>query len=131
MRPLRLLAALVLFVAASDPRGGAVEAQSRESAQARQVTVIIKDRAYSPKLVELRAGDSVVWVNEDTVPHTATSDGQSGARFDTGRLGKGALSKPVAFDREGEVPYHCEIHGQKMMSGKIVVKAAKGKSATP
>ena len=52
------------------------------------------------------AGDTVTFTNQDSAPHTATSD--AGA-FDTGRLNKGASSS-LTFGGKGDFAYHCNIH---------------------
>src|SRR5688572_30369881 len=46
--------------------------------------------AYSPNPVEANVGDKVIWTNDDTTPHTATSgsaatpDGKFGGNADAG-----------------------------------------------
>lgn len=36
--------------------------------------VEIKDFAFEPSRIEVRAGDTVEWINRDFAPHTATAD---------------------------------------------------------
>jgi plastocyanin len=86
------------------------------------VTVAVKSLSYSPKRLEVRVGDSVAWANESRTTHTATSD-DDGKTFDTGEIKPGDSSKPVKFQKEGEVKYHCKVHG-KAMSGTVIVKPA-------
>ena len=40
----------------------------------RGVPVDIRDFAYSPNPIEIAAGDTVTWTNQDEVPHTATGE---------------------------------------------------------
>src|ERR671910_3058983 len=55
---------------------------------------------YEPDEAEVPLNDNIVWVNEDTVPHTATSgtgpeDSNSGKIFDTSIVNGGEESSPV------------------------------------
>src|SRR5919109_3790997 len=69
-------------------------------------------------------------VNEDTVPHTATSgtgaqDPNSGKVFDTSIINGGQESSPVQLTgvKEGdEIPYYCQVH--PYMTSKLTVGAA-------
>jgi len=92
---------------------------------AEPITVKMKSLSYDPRELEIHVGDSVMWTNEARTTHTATSDDE-GKTFDTGEIEPGKSSKPVKFEKEGEVKYHCKIHG-KTMSGTVVVKPAGGK----
>lgn len=97
--------------------GGALIATSAlADGHAKQHTVEIKGFAFSPAKLEINAGDTVVFVNKDGAPHTAT--GNSGG-FDTGRLQRGAQGA-VTFKTAGSFGYFCEVH--PMMKGEIVVK---------
>ncbi|MBV9667138.1 MAG: hypothetical protein JO327_03305 [Nitrososphaeraceae archaeon] len=81
-----------------------------------------RDKAYQPNPVNVKAGGTVVWANEDTVAHTVTSgsgfnDQNLGREFDSGFLGK---SFSHIFFKPGVFPYFCEIH--PTMVGKVIVK---------
>jgi plastocyanin len=81
-----------------------------------------RDKAYQPNPVNVKAGGTVVWANEDTVAHTITSgsgfnDQNFGREFDSGFLGK---SFSHIFFKPGVFQYFCEIH--PTMVGKVVVK---------
>jgi plastocyanin len=73
---------------------------------------------YEPDDAEVPLNDNIVWVNEDTVPHTATAgsgpeDPNSGKTFDTSIINGGEESAPVKLTgvKEGdEVPYYCQVH---------------------
>lgn len=80
-------------------------------------------------------GNKVVWVNQDTVPHTATSgtgtdDADSGALFDTDIVNAGESSDEIEIDGEvGDViPYYCFIHPY-MTSQLTIVEAEEGGGA--
>jgi plastocyanin len=80
--------------------------------------------------------DNIVWVNEDTAAHTATSgtgasDPDSGKVFDTSIINPGEKSTPQALKgvKEGaEVPYYCAVH--PYMTSKLTVTAASAGGAT-
>jgi len=85
---------------------------------------------YEPEDTEVPLNENVVWVNEDTMPHTATSgtggaDPNSGKIFDTSIINGGEESSPLqlAGAKEGdEVPYYCQVH--PYMTSKLTVSAA-------
>ncbi len=71
--------------------------------------------SFSPNPVEVKVGETVTWVNDDSGRHTVTSkDGV----FDSGMMGKGQ-SFSFIFDKAGEYPYFCEPHPN--MVGTVVV----------
>jgi plastocyanin len=69
-------------------------------------TVSIDGSSFSPATLTIRSGDSVVWVNKDIIPHTATSER---GRFDSGTLETGK-SWTYAAKATGEFPYVCLFH---------------------
>jgi plastocyanin len=70
----------------------------------------------------------VTWTNDDTVPHTATSDSLI---WDSGSIAPGA-SYSFVFTTPGSYPYHDTIYGQSSMSGTIEVRATvSGPAAAP
>ena len=78
-------------------------------------TVLIKDFAFVPDHVTVSVGDTVVWKNEDIVPHTATA----GAGFDSKNLNSGQSWSFVA-SQKGSYPYVCTYH--PYMKGELLVK---------
>jgi plastocyanin len=94
---------------------------------------------YNPDTGEVPVNEKVIWVNGDTVPHTATSgtgmeDPDSGTVFDTSIINGGESSAPQELKgvKEGdEVPYYCAVH--PYMTSKLTVTAASaggGSAAT-
>lgn len=67
--------------------------------------VVIGGDAYAPAVVTVARGDSVFFVNGDTVPRNATATDGS---FDTGRLAPGA-GVEVTLDRAGSLEYFCRF----------------------
>ncbi len=79
------------------------------------MAVSIKDFSFAPGSLEIPAGTTVTFTNDDAVPHTATADDGS---FDTGNLDGGA-SADITFDTPGTYTYACKYHPG--MTGTIVV----------
>lgn len=69
-------------------------------------TVTIEGSAFTPSVVTARVGDSVVWINKDFFPHTAT--GPDGV-FDSGMLMPEA-SWTFTITASGTVDYTCTYH---------------------
>jgi plastocyanin len=79
--------------------------------------VEIRGMAFHPEVLEVRRGDTVVWVNRDIVPHSATAKGKPG--WTTGPLRHGMSGQMVA-DQPGESSYFCELH--PTMHGKLIIR---------
>ncbi|HJP67208.1 MAG TPA: plastocyanin/azurin family copper-binding protein, partial [Actinomycetota bacterium] len=76
---------------------------------------------FAPKVVDLKAGDTVVWRNTGTMEHSVTGDG--GAAFDAGLI-KPAATFERKFDAPGVYAYHCTPH--PWMKGIVRVATADG-----
>jgi plastocyanin len=91
---------------------------------------------YNPDTANVPVTDNIVWVNEDTAAHTATSgtgatDPDSGKVFDTSIINAGETSAAQELKgvKEGdEVPYYCAVH--PYMTAKLMVTAASAGGAT-
>ncbi len=85
-------------------------------------TVTMKSISYEPKVLEVKTGDTVEWINKSYTDHSATSaaDEKSSSKFDTGDIHPQKTSKKIVFKEIGTFLYHCSVHG-KTMSGKINV----------
>ena len=68
-------------------------------------TITIEGMQFSPSDVTVKAGDRVVWVNNDLVPHTATAT----KVFDSGSIAPGK-SSATAAPRPGRYEYGCTFH---------------------
>jgi len=73
-----------------------------------------------PATINVKAGDSVTWTNNDRAPHTVTADNGS---FDRQVAASGGTAT-VTFSTAGTFAYHCTIH--PTMTGTVVVGAAVG-----
>jgi plastocyanin len=89
-----------------------------------ELNVPMANFAFNPQEVVIPVGATVIWVNQDGAPHTATSD--DGKLFKSDLLSKGQSFKHT-FEQAGEFAYYCELHGGaggQDMSGKIKVVPA-------
>lgn len=80
-------------------------------------TVTIKGMKFSPKNLRVAVGDRITFVNQDSVPHTATA---SDGAFDTGRL-RGGQSKRITVSVAGKHNYICRFHPG--MKGSVTAKS--------
>lgn len=88
-----------------------------ESASPVRHVVEIRAMAFHPPVLEVARGDTVVWINQDIVPHTASTAGTP--EWDTGTLTRGQQSRFVPRQR-GEAPYICMLH--PTMQGKLIIR---------
>ena len=72
--------------------------------------------AYAPNPFTVSAGTTVTWTNNDSIPHTSTSN--SGA-WDSGSIAAGGHFS-FTFQTKGTFTYHCTIHPG--MIGTLVVQ---------
>ena len=96
-------------------------AMAVQTARAADVEVKIDNFTFNPQTVTVKAGDTVVWINHDDIPHTATSK--------TGLFKSKALDTDdkfsFTFTTPGTYEYFCALHPH--MTGSIVVEASAGK----
>jgi plastocyanin len=76
---------------------------------------------YNPNPIEVRVGDTVTWINDDSSAHTVTSSNDS--IFDSDIMRRGEAFS-FTFDNVGEYPYFCTLHPS--MVGTVVVTASQG-----
>ena len=69
-------------------------------------TVTIDGTKFNPEAITVKTGDTVVWVNKDPFPHTATS--QAGG-FDSKEIAAGK-SWQFKTTKAGVFPYACLYH---------------------
>jgi plastocyanin len=80
-------------------------------------TVEIRGMGFHPAVLTVAVGDTIVWINRDIVPHTATAT--SGTKWDTGQLLQGQTGRYVA-SHAGVVRYVCTLH--PTMPAKLVIR---------
>ena len=77
--------------------------------------------SYNPNPIEIKVGDTVTWINNDSSPHTVTSSSdEDNITFDSDVLRRGETFS-FTFDQEGQYPYLCTLHPS--MIGTVVVTA--------
>ena len=82
------------------------------------VEASIVDLTFQPATIEVDAGSSVTWINEDGVPHTVTA---RTADFNSGVMQEGDTFSQT-FDEPGTFEYFCAVHPS--MSGTVEVSEA-------
>jgi plastocyanin len=75
------------------------------AAEARDYQVTMANMAYGPIPSGLKVGDSITWVNKDSVPHTVTARDHS---FDL-RIGPHQQGR-VTLTKAGTYQIYCIIH---------------------
>lgn len=82
--------------------------------------VEIKDFKFYPEKLSVSIRDTIVWINKDVVPHTATASDKS---WDTEIIYAEEKSRYVVIDKIGIKSYFCRYHplmkGELMVTGKI------------
>jgi plastocyanin len=69
-------------------------------------TVYMEGMGFRPQEITINAGDTIVWVNRDFVPHSATS---AGAGFDSKAI-DAYKSWRATIERPGDFEYVCTFH---------------------
>ena len=76
---------------------------------------------FEPKVVTIKVGDTVRWVNNKAFPHNVVFDGHEELSH------KKLAQKPKAelestFNEAGEFSYYCSPHRGAGMAGKVIVQ---------
>jgi len=104
------LLALVLVVATAGCGGSGTS----EPVSTTDVSMA-KSYRFSPKVIDVDAGSTVTWTNDDNFTHTVKVDGQDDHKVDRGD------SVSITFDRAGTYHYVCTLHSQDM-DGDVIVR---------
>ena len=95
----RLMTLSFLSTAVAAPAG------AQEGGGPREFTVSMDNMVFGSVPSGARVGDTIVWVNNDTVQHTATArDGSFDVRLQPGKRAKTVLSKA------GNLAIYCIYH---------------------
>ena len=114
--PIRIAAVLAVALIAAAPvtfASGAF-AQSADASNGREYTVTLGAMDYSALPSAPKVGDTIVWVNHDTVIHSITARDHS---FDL-RIMPGKSAK-LTLAQAGKIPFYCLFHPN--MSGSLTV----------
>jgi plastocyanin len=84
------------------------------SAHAATIQIVMEKLGYAPAEVQAKVGDTIEWVNNDILAHTATArDGSWNVVIAPKKTEKQVLQKSGSFD------YYCKYHPN--MTGKLIV----------
>ena len=86
--------------------GGSAGSTPRATAVTGVTQVRIVNFAFTPANIQVKAGTTVTWTNQDTAPHTVTF--KNGIK-DSGLLRKGQ-SFSYTFTSPGAYDYYCTVH---------------------
>jgi plastocyanin len=117
---------------------GSLTGNTPVSTSGNAATITVQDFSYSPATVTIKAGTTVLWVNNGPSAHTVTSDSglwdsgtlgtPSGSMGSTGYGTTGGTTAGGSFQRTftqpGTYGYHCTIHPPSLypnFRGTIVV----------
>jgi plastocyanin len=85
--------------------------------------VLIRNFAFEPATLTIPPGTTVIWTNEDSVPHKVASDPHP-AHTDLPELVSETISQGdsyrFTFTKAGTYGYHCDLHPS--MTGTILVE---------
>ena len=108
--------------------GGGDSSETKPSAKARSKAragneVTVKAFNFEPDPIRIRAGQTVVWTNEDSTVHTVTTGarGKRDGLLDE-RLRASGGSVRHRFSRAGRYRYHCALHSGPGMEGHVIVE---------
>jgi plastocyanin len=96
--------------------GPAAPTPSAEAGAGPKVSTAMRGMAFAEPKIEVPAGTTVEWKNEDPLPHTVTADDGS---FDSGSIDGGAVWR-YTFTKPGTYAFHCTPH--PFMKGTVVVR---------
>lgn len=88
---------------------------AESKAQTHNIT--IEDMRFQPAVLVVAPGDTIVWINKDLVPHTATS--QAGG-FDSNVILASESWRYTVQKEKGDFAYICTFH--PAMKGTLRVK---------
>ena len=74
-----------------------------------------KSYRFDPETIEIQAGQTVTWTNEDNFTHTVEVEGQGDHEVGQGE------SVSITFDKPGTFDYVCTLHRHDM-DGTVIVR---------
>jgi plastocyanin len=105
-RQLRALGIVAVLLAAASPAG--------RGALAETIRVEVKSLGFGPAAITAHVGDTIEWVNNDFVAHSATArNGDWDVMLPPHQTGRTFVKKP------GKVEYYCRYHPN--MKGEVTI----------
>ena len=98
------------------PEQKTAEATEKAAGSGRVISVVIKGFKFVPADLNVKVGDTIVWTNEDSAPHTVES---SDGVLKSDELSKGDTYK-YTFTKAEKYNYICGIH--PYMKGTVTVQ---------
>src|SRR6266576_657206 len=92
------------------------EMKNDDNTSSKQNRIEIKDFAFNPQTITVKAGEKVTWINRDEAPHTALSvekQFKKSTALDTDQ------EFTITAGAPGTYTYFCSVHPK--MTGTIVV----------
>jgi len=108
LRLLLLAAILVLPAAGCGAKAASAPVKTNQ-------VEMVKSYRFDPGTIEVAAGDTVTWTNDDNFTHTVKVEGR-----DDHKVGKGE-SVSIRFDKPGSYDYVCTLHSRDM-HGTVIVR---------
>ena len=99
--------AAILFAAGC---GGAGDSEPVATTEVKMA----KSYRFDPKTIEIEAGATVTWTNDDNFTHTVQVDGRQDNEVEPGE------SVSITFDTPGTYHYVCRLHRHDM-DGEVIV----------
>jgi len=93
------------------------ETANTVSTSAGETKIEIKDFAFNPQTITVKAGDKITWINHDEEPHTVVSvekQFKKSSALDTDQ------QFTITANAPGTYTYYCSVHPK--MTGTIIVK---------
>ena len=110
MTPRRAIAVLAVLATAVAGCGG-----SDSGPVATTQVSMAKSYRFSPKVIDVHAGSTVTWTNDDNFTHTVKVDGQEDHKVGRGK------SVSITFDQAGTYHFVCTLHSRDM-DGEVIVE---------
>jgi len=108
------LAAVALLAATLFAAGCGGAGDSGEPIATTEVTMV-KSYRFDPETIEIEAGQTVTWTNEDNFTHTVEVEGE-----EDHKVGQGE-SVEITFDEPGTYEYVCTLHSKDMVGTVFVM----------
>jgi len=113
MRIRRLLLPAAAVLAVTTVAAGCGSPRSSAPVTTTKVSMA-KSYRFAPTTIEINAGQTVTWTNNDNFTHTVKVDGQGDHKVDRGR------SVSIRFGKAGTYHYVCTLHSHDM-HGTVIV----------
>ncbi len=83
------------------------------------MTIDMRNVQFLPQRARVKAGETVLWKNSDTMAHTVTKQGGPGPESGSGTIAPGGTFAHT-FKQPGKIDYLCTIHPNQ--TGVLILK---------